>query len=1203
MAQSYDRQINLYINIDGQQISNNVKAINAELNKLKNENARATKGSDEYFASASKIKQLKAIMAQHYQDISNVQKGWSFKGMAEGFNKYFGIVASGIATVTGIIYSMNAATKAANDFEAKLANLGAITGLTGNSLEWMGNKAKEMSTSTLEGGIHITKSADDIVDAFTKMGSARPELLKNKEALALVTEKALILAEASKMEMQPAIDAVAASMNQFNLGASEANRIINVLGAGSLEGSAEVADLTESLKNVGTVAASSNMTLEQTVAALEVLGEKQLKGVEGGTKLRGALLKMKEAGVGYTSGQFNMRDALSEVNKKLEAQTSNIEKDALKQKMFGIENITAGDILLQNVDKYDKLTIAVTGTDVAIQQAAKNTATNTALMAQAKSEFHNASIELGKNLSPAMTILYQLAGSVAGAFSKMIATSPAQALEQEGTLVNRLATELANSNTPLERRKVILNEIKEINPKIAEGLDAEKINYKTLTGNIQAYNAELSNRILLENLSENEKKYASKSAKYKEDWASAQIEINKIISQTDQGIALSNATMEEKTTKTLELLKSKAGGVVIAVSGAVADGRNKEAIALLQLQGWIERSTESQKNLNEAQGKQIDFTGRVKSMKEILGIQEDINKVSPIPAAAAGGSIGGSGELSKKDQEEAIKAIEATNAAKMTLIKKRHLDSQSSEEQYNAEVLTQDLKFLNDKAAVYKKGSKEYEEIQVQIQETLLKAGEEGIKVQITQAEAAHSDELARINREHLEGKTSDDQFKADLLTEDLKFLNDKMAIYKVGSKEYEATYNESLTKQVEAQKTVHELLLKAQKELEDAKIDNLDDGIAKEKALEENRWKDELNGLWKQLNNEKTLSADKEALNDTINQTIEEKQAAHIKKMANLTRDGLAENKITDLNDKILHAKTQQEKWDDEAKLAKAQYDQEFAAAQGNRLKELDAEKSYKDKLIGIRTEQNATYKILSEAITSFVSDTFSGQLDQYETFGQSLILMALQILKQLVPIWAAEIVGGSLATPDSIMTGGILGIAKFTAILAIMEGFVSVAEAGVKNNIKKKQEAASKSSSYATGGFTQGETTYIAGEAGQEWISPNWMLKNSVTAPIIAGLERWRRNPVTVSTGALEASRVYSKSNIQSFTSDSSIVNNNTLQSDSTTLDIKELNKAISLNSKAVGLLMKHGVQFPIVTFKKKLDEVSDLLNQTGMTGFTRK
>jgi len=49
-------------------------------------------------------------------------------------------------------------------------------------------------------------------------------------------------------------------------------------------------------------------------------------------------------------------------------------------------------------------------------------------------------------------------------------------------------------------------------------------------------------------------------------------------------------------------------------------------------------------------------------------------------------------------------------------------------------------------------------------------------------------------------------------------------------------------------------------------------------------------------------------------------------------------------------------------------------------------------------------------------------------------------------------------------------------------------------------------------------------------------------------------------------------------------------------------ELTAAINMNSKAIALLMKNGVQFPIVPFKKDLDEISDLINQTGMGGFKK-
>lgn len=348
----------------------------------------------------AELTQVKARMAE--LNGQSRQTGFSMNKMAEGFNKYFAIFAAFTASITGVILGMRKMVDEFSNFEKKVSNLSAITGLQGDELNYLSDRAKELSVSTTDSGVKITKSADEIVDAFTKMGSARPELLQNKEALALVTEQALILAEAGSITLDEAIDAVAATMNQFNLTAEESVRAVNTLGAGSLVGSAEISDLTGSLKNVGTVAKFSNMSLEETVAVLEILGEKQLKGEEAGTMLRGSLLKLKEAGVGYQSGMFNLADALDEVNFMLSQVDTQLEKDAILNKMFGIHNITAGQILLSNVDKFESLTLAVTDTNVATEQAVINTSNHAASMEQAKNKAKVMSIEIGEKLAPAM---------------------------------------------------------------------------------------------------------------------------------------------------------------------------------------------------------------------------------------------------------------------------------------------------------------------------------------------------------------------------------------------------------------------------------------------------------------------------------------------------------------------------------------------------------------------------------------------------------------------------------------------------------------------------------------------------------------------------------------------------------------------------------------------------------------------------------
>jgi hypothetical protein len=144
---------------------------------------------------------------------------------------------------------------------------------------------------------------------------------------------------------------------------------------------------------------------------------------------------------------------------------------------------------------------------------------------------------------------------------------------------------------------------------------------------------------------------------------------------------------------------------------------------------------------------------------------------------------------------------------------------------------------------------------------------------------------MAAIKKRNLEGLSTEDQYKGELLAQELKFLSSKMKIYKKGSKEYEQAYTESLGKQVDADKVVKDLLEKAEKELANAKLENLKEGIQKLKVAEENRWADELAGLKKQLLDKMDLKEQEVALNDTINKTIKEKTTAHLKIMGDLIK------------------------------------------------------------------------------------------------------------------------------------------------------------------------------------------------------------------------------------------------------------------------------------------------------------------------------
>lgn len=270
----------------------------------------------------------------------------------------FGLAIGG----TAVLGSMATATI---DLDKNLRSLSAITGATGKQFDDFKNRINAVSKET---GMF----KGDVAKAMEVVGNAAPEFLKSADALSAVTKASITLSKASGDDLQNSALSLTGVMNQFGLSAKDAERVMNTLAAGSQVGSAGITLVNESLKNFGAVAAGSNMSVEQSVALIEVLAKKSIVGAEAGTKLRGATIKLKDAGFGYASGLFNINDALGEAKKKYDSLSTAKEKDAFLTKTFGLENITSGTILLENIGLLDEYTKGVTGTSTATQQASIN---------------------------------------------------------------------------------------------------------------------------------------------------------------------------------------------------------------------------------------------------------------------------------------------------------------------------------------------------------------------------------------------------------------------------------------------------------------------------------------------------------------------------------------------------------------------------------------------------------------------------------------------------------------------------------------------------------------------------------------------------------------------------------------------------------------------------------------------------------------
>lgn len=311
-------------------------------------------------------------------------------------NKYIGMAATAIATVTGLVYSLNRLNENSNKRESSKSEVEALTGLSKEDINWLEQRAVSLATTVSESGIRITNSVDEILEAYKLVGGAKPELLNDKEALVEVTTQTLILAKASGMELKDAVDAVTLSLNQYSAGADQAARYSNVMAAGAKFGAAEVDSVTAAIKQSGVSAASAKIPIEGLVGTIETLAEKGIKDEQAGTGLKRFFLTL-QTGADETNPRIVGLEAA--LNKLQEKQMSATE---IKKK-FGEEGYNVASVLINEADKVKYYTEAVTGSAAAEEQAIIRSEDNASKLAQAKAKMHEVGILLINELSPSIT--------------------------------------------------------------------------------------------------------------------------------------------------------------------------------------------------------------------------------------------------------------------------------------------------------------------------------------------------------------------------------------------------------------------------------------------------------------------------------------------------------------------------------------------------------------------------------------------------------------------------------------------------------------------------------------------------------------------------------------------------------------------------------------------------------------------------------
>lgn len=305
----------------------------------------------------------------------------SSRQLGGGLSKLAGAIA-GVLSVTALINEFRKAINVTMEFNATISNLSALTGAVGKDLEVFRQAAIDIGGAT-------SLSATQAAEAMKLIGSASPDLLKSADSLKEVTQQAVTLAEAAGSTMPEAADAITGALNQFQLGADQAARVINVLAAGAKEGASEINDTVAAMKNAGVVAAQAGLNFEQFNGAIQALAQGQIKGAEAGTGLRNVLTILN------TQMKSELRPSVVGLSTAL----ANLEKAGMNDtemvKLFGRENITVAKVMLQFRGTMDDVTGAITGTSEAYKQAKTNQDNLKGDVAQLSSAFETLQLAIG----------------------------------------------------------------------------------------------------------------------------------------------------------------------------------------------------------------------------------------------------------------------------------------------------------------------------------------------------------------------------------------------------------------------------------------------------------------------------------------------------------------------------------------------------------------------------------------------------------------------------------------------------------------------------------------------------------------------------------------------------------------------------------------------------------------------------------------
>ncbi len=388
------------------------KKLQSEINKL-------TPGTKEFIEKSRQLKEVNSRINQLRNGFKGVveeekRAALSMKGLADGFNKYFGIVSAGIASVTGLSMAFRKCAEEAAKLDDVYADVMKTTGLTHDEVAALDKSLMKINTRTSREqllllardagklGIQGKENILGFVRAADQIQVALGEDL-GEGAIRNLGKIADVLGYTKSMGVEKAL---------LSIGSA-----VNAVGQDSTASEAYLVEFTQRLAGVG---AQAGISAADLIGFASGLDQSAMKVEMASTAFQKFMMKMFEDPAQFASyAKMEVQDFAellqNDANKAITTVLTSLKaEDGFSSlvpifKDMGLDGARAVSVLASMATNIDAVTQAQAlanvefekASSVAEEYATKNNNAQ-AQLEKARKEFHNASVALGQSLNPVL---------------------------------------------------------------------------------------------------------------------------------------------------------------------------------------------------------------------------------------------------------------------------------------------------------------------------------------------------------------------------------------------------------------------------------------------------------------------------------------------------------------------------------------------------------------------------------------------------------------------------------------------------------------------------------------------------------------------------------------------------------------------------------------------------------------------------------